>query len=124
MPRLDNPKEEILKTTLSKLQTKSYNSISYKDISEEIGIKKASLYHHYPTKEELGFTVLHNYRLRINDLIRRAEEKWDNPWDKLESYLKFFTRLREKDDKICIGGVLTVEYNTLPEKIQNELREL
>ena len=124
MPRLTNAKEQIIKTTRNKLHTKSYNSISYKEISDELGIKKASLYHHFPSKEELGLVTLQNYRAHINNLIKKTDEYTNDPWIKLKGYLRYFSQLRENEDKICIGGVLTVEYNTLPESIQKELKGL
>jgi AcrR family transcriptional regulator len=124
MPRLTDAKEQIIKTTRNKLHTKSYNSISYKEISDELGIKKASLYHHFPSKEKLGLTVLQNYRKHINDLMKKTDEYTDDPWKKLKGYLRYFSKLREEDDKICLGGVLTTEYNTLPESIQKELKGL
>ncbi|MHA1992203.1 MAG: TetR/AcrR family transcriptional regulator [Candidatus Hodarchaeales archaeon] len=124
MPRLTDAKEQIIKITRNKLHLKSYNSISYKEISDELGIKKASLYHHFPSKEELGLTVLQNYRKHINDLMKKTDEFTDDPWKKLKGYLRYFSKLREEDDKICLGGVLTTEYNTLPGSIQKELKLL
>lgn len=124
MPRLTDAKEQIIKTTRNKLHIKSYNSISYKEISDELGIKKASLYHHFNSKEELGLTVLQDYRSHINDLIKKTDDYTDDPWKKLKGYLRYFSKLREEDDKICLGGVLTAEYNTLPDSIKKELKGL
>jgi TetR/AcrR family transcriptional repressor of nem operon len=36
------------------VQTRGFNGFSYADIAAEIGISKASLHYHFPTKAMLG----------------------------------------------------------------------
>jgi AcrR family transcriptional regulator len=122
--KFSRTREEILKTTLQKLHRMSYHSITYEDISKELGLTKQSINYYFPSKADLGYTVLHDYHELIIKLIKSAEETFDNSMDKLESYFGFFVRLREKGDRICIGGVLTIEFNTLPLPMQKELHNL
>jgi len=35
-------------------QTKGYNGFSYADIAAQLGLTKASLHYHFPSKAELG----------------------------------------------------------------------
>ncbi|HIE19064.1 TPA: TetR/AcrR family transcriptional regulator, partial [Candidatus Bathyarchaeota archaeon] len=34
-----------------------YGGFSYSDLSKALGITKASIHHHFPSKEELGLAV-------------------------------------------------------------------
>ena len=47
------------------LRTKGYSAFSYADLAQEIGIKKASIHHHFPTKEGLGIAVIESYLFRF-----------------------------------------------------------
>ena len=45
---------EILMLAGEMIQTKGYDSFSYNDLSLRLGIRKASIHHHIPKKQELG----------------------------------------------------------------------
>ncbi len=47
-------KELLLKEAEMLVRTRGFAAFSYADLSERVGIRKASIHHHFPTKEELG----------------------------------------------------------------------
>jgi len=51
-------REEILSVTRNFIQTRSYLGFSFQDVADEVGIRKASLYYYFRTKEALGVGVL------------------------------------------------------------------
>jgi AcrR family transcriptional regulator len=48
-----------------------YQATSLRDIAEAVGIRPASLYHHFPSKQDLLFAVLNR---TVDDLIDRGEQ--------------------------------------------------
>ncbi|MDP2026901.1 TetR/AcrR family transcriptional regulator [Sulfuriferula sp.] len=40
------------------VQRRGFNDFSYADIANEVGIRKASLHHHFPTKTDLGLALI------------------------------------------------------------------
>jgi len=46
-------RKRILDIAEKLILTRGYNGFSYQDISETIGIRKASIHYHYPLKENL-----------------------------------------------------------------------
>src|SRR5204863_9919365 len=42
-------------------QTRGFNGFSYADVSQELGITKASLHHHFESKAELGRALIARY---------------------------------------------------------------
>ena len=48
-----NTKEKIFDTALDLFSKKGYDSVSLREIAEEVGIKKSSIYSHYPSKEAI-----------------------------------------------------------------------
>lgn len=72
-----NTKEKIFDVSLDLFSKKGYDSVSLREIAEEVGIKKSSIYSHYPSKEAIlmdifeYFTDLFEYDEMLNskDLI-------------------------------------------------------
>lgn len=48
---MENRKSQIIQVAISLIKEYGYDSFSYKDLSETVGITKATLHHHFPKKE-------------------------------------------------------------------------
>ena len=79
---MNDTKDKILDVADDLIQRVGLNAMSYKHISEAVGIRKASIHHHFPKKEDLVDGLLErcavnygNDYLRIVDGKGRAPEK-------------------------------------------------
>src|SRR5580698_10432746 len=63
-PRSDT-REEILDRAEALIQTRGYSAFSYQDISDSLGIRKASIHYHFPSKTDLGIAVVDRYVARF-----------------------------------------------------------
>ena len=78
-----NTKEKIFDVSLDLFSKKGYDSVSLREIAEEVGIKKSSIYSHYPSKEAIlmdifeYFTDFFEYNELINskDLLLTADNE-------------------------------------------------
>ena len=105
-------REQILASAQQLVQQRGFNGFSYADIADEVGIRKASLHHYFPTKADLGKVLIDLYTegleselLRIGGLHTRADAK-------LEAYFAIF-RSTLQADRMCLGGMLASEALTL-----------
>ncbi|RVA86508.1 TetR/AcrR family transcriptional regulator, partial [Mesorhizobium sp. M7A.F.Ca.CA.004.02.1.1] len=62
MKSMASTSEKILDVAQSLIVAGGYNGFSYADISADIGIRKASIHHHFPTKAELVSVLVDRYR--------------------------------------------------------------
>jgi len=60
-------REKIIELGESLIRTKGYNAFSYQDISSELGIKNAAIHYYFPSKENLGTSI-------VKTNIQRFEE--------------------------------------------------
>jgi TetR/AcrR family transcriptional repressor of nem operon len=115
-------RQSILDTAETLILTRGYNGFSYKDIADVVGIRKASIHHHFPSKEDLGAAFVDGYFQRF--------EHWRTQVDhldvarKLDAFLAMLQRVSNNAEKICPMGMLTAEYPTLPKSVQDSLRQL
>lgn len=62
MKSMTSTSEKILDIAQSLIVAGGYNGFSYADIAAAIGIRKASIHHHFPTKAELVAVLVDRYR--------------------------------------------------------------
>lgn len=53
-----NARERVLSVAEMLFRQRGYNVVTMRDIAEEVGIRQASLYYHFPSKEQLFITVI------------------------------------------------------------------
>ena len=105
----------ILDTAQELIQRAGVNAMSYADISAVVGIRKASIHYHFPTKDDLVAALLDRYNpyfLKLVDLIVVSPESAEI---KLRRYCGLFeaTLSAGEQDKACLCGMLGTELATL-----------
>ncbi|TPG38444.1 TetR/AcrR family transcriptional regulator [Flavobacterium pectinovorum] len=101
------------------IRDKGYNAFSFKDISNDIGIKTASIHYHFPTKSDLGVATIKEHIARYEGLKQNVANA--SPLTKLEAFLAVHTQIKY-ENKVCIVGSLATDLNTLDESIKDELK--
>lgn len=96
-------KNEILDKSLELFANQGYFGTSMDDIAKAVGIKKASLYSHYPGKESIFTAVFNNivadYSSFINDLTACSEET--KSLEKLTSIFYGYVKNCKNNDKMA-----------------------
>lgn len=104
------------------LLERGYAGFSYQDIAEAVGIRKASIHHHFPAKEDLGRAIIERTRLRLNDGRGPVAENAEQAKKQFERFLRFFERLTEDGSRLCIGGRLSADFAVLPDPVRDPFR--
>lgn len=105
-------KEHILAVAQKLVQQRGFNDFSYADIAEEVGIRKASLHHHFATKAELGVALLEIYSAQLNNELLRISALPVKADAKLNAYCSLFqSSLQAKC--MCLGGMMASDSLTL-----------
>ena len=108
-------KTHILDVAQELVQTIGMNAMSYQQISEAVGIRKASIHHHFPTKAELVDALIERYSECFFGLVDEILASRHTGRKKLMEYIALFeATLREgAQDKACPMGMLGAEARTL-----------
>ena len=64
-------KEQILNAAMRLFSRRGFDGTSLQDIAEAVGIRKASLFHHFPSKEEMRLRVLDKLLSHWNEVLPR-----------------------------------------------------
>ncbi|MBT2664290.1 TetR/AcrR family transcriptional regulator [Bacillus sp. ISL-4] len=98
-----------------------YNAMSYADIAERIGIKKASIHYHFPTKQELVQAILHRYRKEFLNELDQIEQISINSEEKLFRFFQHYRETLANDSKLFLCSIMAAELVSFPIEIQNEI---
>lgn len=116
-------KEQIVDMATELLQTRSFSSFSYQDLSERLGITKASIHHHFRSKNDPGRAVADRYHVHVKDVLNAARARHDDPWDRLDGYFGMVTGILRSGEKICAAGSVQAEVNVVPESMATEMAD-
>lgn len=121
---LSDTARKIADTFQNMVMQRGFNAVSYGDIAKELGIRTASIHYHFPTKAELGATVLTRYRDNFKNAWQDIDV--DDPQSYLRAYESFMMAIRPVRDVegvSCLFGVLGATQKTLCPNIQDILAD-
>ena len=123
MSNLSSTADDILRCARALLVKGGYNSFSYADISDVVGIRKASIHHHFPSKAALVRTVVAQYREEAKAGIDALERKVSDPLEQLRAYLGYWEAcIVDASHPFCVCALLASEVQVLPEEVAFEVR--
>ena len=117
-------KDQILEVATELVQTRGYSAFSYQDLSDRLGITKASIHHHFPSKAGLGLAVAEKYNVDVKVALAEAQRKSDDPWVQLEGYVQFVLGITKTHDRICAAGSVQSEINVVPKAMGTSMCSL
>lgn len=102
-------------------QTQGFNAFSYADIAKELGVTKASLHYHFPSKAALGRSLLARYHASFVEALAAIDRTTDAAPAKLERYVALYAAVLAKN-RMCLCGMLAAEFSTLPKPMRDGVR--
>ena len=111
-------REEILRCAQSLIVAGGYNGFSYADISKVVGIRNASIHHHFPSKVDLVVAAVEQQRAAIQAQIDALEGGTPDAMGQLLAYVDYWKRcIEDQAAPFCLAGVLAVELPRLPPEV-------
>jgi len=115
-------RDKILAVATRIAQAHGYGGLNLRALGEEVGIKAASLYHHFPSKADLASAVARRYWEDAAADLEHISAKYKDPADRLRKFPGTFRASLENDNRICLCSFMTAEYDDLPEVVRKEVQ--
>jgi TetR/AcrR family transcriptional regulator, transcriptional repressor for nem operon len=101
------------------IRSAGYGGFSFRDLAAEIGIKSASVHHHFPTKAMMAAAVARRYGDRFFAAVARPPS--ETAEDAIAAYRSAFKAALDRDGLMCLFGVLGAEAGGLCPEISDEI---
>lgn len=112
---MSDTRTKILDVAEELIQSVGVNAMSYKHISDAVGIRKASVHHHFSKKDDLVDELLHRCQSSYGANYTSIVEAQRTAPEKLHSLAGVF-----KDglgnQKLCLVGSISTDKNTLQDR--------
>jgi TetR/AcrR family transcriptional repressor of nem operon len=113
--------QAILEAARRSAQLHGYGGLNIRNLADEVGIKAASIYHHFPSKAELGAAVAARYWQDTEADLRAMAADAVDATGALHRYPQIFRRSLESENRLCLASFMSAEYDDLPPPVQIEV---
>src|SRR6201999_2201303 len=115
-------KEAILAAARRTAQAHGYSGLNFRELADQVGIRAASIYHHFPSKADLGAAVARRYWETTEAELEALRADAGGPTEALKAYPRLFRRSLEEDNRICMHSFMGAEYDDLPDGVKTEVQ--
>lgn len=119
----NNTAVRIRETAHDLIAERGYFGFSYADIANVVGIRKASIHHHFPSKVDLVVATLKQYRAKLAEAAGGLDHNVADPLQRIKLYVQYWAECVKSNNRpICIAALLSTELPALPAEIQTEIQ--
>lgn len=115
-------RDKVLAVARQFIQTRSYLGFSFQDVADAVGVRKPSLYHHFPSKEVLGAEVLKGAKEAFRRWAQSVADR--TPADQLEAYIRMYRNDLRAGERICPGGSFIAGWDCIEDELRQSVREI
>lgn len=112
-------RKRILDSAQRLTQTRSFHGFSFQDVADEIGVRKASLYHHFESKDDVAIAMLQRVADGLSAQFKKVEGR--EPRERLEAYFDLFRQIHGKAERMCPGGSFAAVFDAVSSSVQASL---
>ncbi len=110
-------RERILDAAERLARRGGYHGFSFRDVAAAVGVKSASIHHHFPTKEDMAAELASRYRARFIAGLGAPTES-----GAIERLVAGFGAASRTDDQMCLCGMFGAEIDAIPAPVAGEVK--
>ncbi len=117
---MSNTRDDLLDAAEALMRRNGYSSVSYADLAVRVGIRKASIHHHFPGKADLGAALVERYIAQFDEKTAAIEVQFSDLRRRMRAYGEIYLRsLQER--QFCLCGMLATETELLPDPVRQNV---
>ena len=117
-----NSSDKILAAATRIAQAHGYGGLNIRNLAADVGIKAASIYHHFPSKADLAAAVAKRYWQDSAAVLEGLWTESSDPLHCLRQYPNTFRKSLENDNRMCLCSFMAAEFDDLPEAVKKEVQ--
>ena len=97
-----NTRTALLDAAEHAARTRGFDAFSYADLSSAVGIRKASIHHHFPAKSDLALALIGRYREDFRSILAAIEKEHVTAAARLTAFLDTYRDALSGGDTVCL----------------------
>lgn len=94
-----------------------FDGFSYADLSQDVGIRKASIHHHFPTKAALCTALVQRYHATFADACQQIDEAHASGGARLRALISRYRDALNDGHTLCLCVALSPSRDSLPPEV-------
>ncbi|MEO0636305.1 MAG: TetR/AcrR family transcriptional regulator [Pseudomonadota bacterium] len=111
-------RDRLLDSAEAICRSQGFDAFSYAHLSADIGIRKASIHYHFPTKDDLAVAMMERYCARFQDRLQTLSTTSENAAARLRGYLDLYREALSQGEQICLCVAMSLSRPSLSEGAQ------
>lgn len=95
------------------VRSRGFDGFSYADLAEAIGIRKASIHYHFPTKAKLSEALIERYRTHLQHGLAEIEVAHANAGARLEALIALYRSALHDGQTVCLCVAFSISRASL-----------
>lgn len=108
-----NTRTALLNSAETACRSKGYDAFSYADLSEAVGIRKASIHHHFPKKSDLALAVIDRYSETFFANLKSISASQGTAAEQLAAYVAIYKSALREGESLCLCVAFSAGRNSL-----------
>lgn len=109
-------KTALLNSAEHAARTLGFNGFSYADLAVDVGIRKASVHHHFPTKAALSIALMQRYLTNFQASCSNIDASQTSASGRLSAMINNYRNALDNGKSICLCVALSASRENLPEE--------
>ena len=122
MPTIDT-KTALLNSAENAARRLGFDGFSYADLAEDVGIRKASIHHHFPSKANLALAVMQRYHMNFQTICTEIDASFDTGGAQLAELIRQYRMGSDDGKRICLCASFSASRDSLPPEVVDKINQ-
>ncbi|MEL6414877.1 MAG: TetR/AcrR family transcriptional regulator [Pseudomonadota bacterium] len=100
---------------------RGFDAFSYADLARDVGIRKASIHHHFPVKADLAFGLIERYAAQFAEALSGIDTEYKTGAEKLRAYHQTYRDALADGSQICLCVSMSAGRDSFSEPVLEQL---
>lgn len=115
-------RDRLLDAAETVCRQRGYEGFSYADLSAVVGIRKASIHHHFATKADLAAALIARYSAAFLARLEELSGQGRPASQQLAAYIDLYRDALNEGEQVCLCVALGSDRDSLSETVLSELQ--
>ncbi len=115
-------KTELMNSAEAAARMNGFDGFSFAVMAADVGIRKASIHYHFPTKADLAVSLMVRYNDQLVEKLSRISASNSDAASRLEAFVDHYRQALNEATSLCLCVALSISRDRLDEAVIDELR--
>ncbi len=120
MPTSDT-KEALLDSAENAARRFGFDGFSYADLAQDVGIRKASIHHHFPSKAKLSLALMERYLSSFKDVCADIDASYATGGAKLTALIERYKAGSDNGQQLCLCAAFSASRDSLAPEVVSQI---